>query len=280
MSPDFDPSRPDSSGPNSSGSNSSGSNSSNSNHANSGRANSDYANPGHSGSTGSTLLSRQLLFQLDWLLQLWATGAEPSPSIQAALVHLDEFQQWAAHRWSLHHPRLRSHQAVVEALGSRVEQQQFSGLMVLLDAAAQISGNGHAEELAIALRYLSPTEQTLLIQNLTSQWQNQPRWQRWLRLALQVPGRSKSRSPDDIRGHLNALFDRPQPDIQALSLFLLHQISLTEGLAQATHLLSHRIHLAPLLESVARAILNAPSSPLELEDCSALLLLLATDLET
>ncbi|NJM56998.1 MAG: hypothetical protein HC857_05605 [Synechococcales cyanobacterium RU_4_20] len=235
-----------------------------------------------------TPLSSQLLFQLNWLLQLWATGAKPSPKVQAALVQLDVFQRWAAHHWSLQHPRLRAHQSVVDALGRRVGQQQFVVLVALLDAAAQIASNGHAEELAIALRYLTPTEQTTLIENLTRQWHNQPRWQRWLKLAQQVPGRTPSRSAgawrrqstDDIRSHLNALFDQPQPEIQALSLFLLHQLSLTEGLAQATHLLSHRVQLVPLLECVARAILNAAAEPVDLEDCSGLLQLLAADLET
>lgn len=224
-------------------------------------------------------LSRQVLLQLDWLTQIWATGAAPSAPVQATLDHLAQFRRWSAHRWSLKHPRLRAHRWVADCLARKLGEQQFAVLIELMDAAAQIPSNGSAEELGIALRYLNALEQCALTQNVTQQWQSQPRFCMLLKLVAQVPGRSQLPAPDDIRSHLNSLFREPNPQIQAMSLFLLHQFSLTEGKAQATHLLSRRLQLEPLLAQVARAIVNAPEEAVDIEDCPALLELLAQELE-
>lgn len=224
-------------------------------------------------------LSRQLLRQLNWLTQIWATGATPSAPVQAALDHLAHFRQWSAHRWSLKHPRLQAHRLVTEGLTRHLGNQQFTALIELMDTAAQIPSNGSAEELGIALRYLSPQEQCALTANLTQQWQTQPRFLRLLKLVDQVVGRSQLPPQDDIRSHLNALFETSDAEIQAMSLFLLHQISLTEGKAQAVHLLSRRLRLDPILSQVARAIVQAPGEPVDIEDCSVLLELLARELE-
>jgi Cyclic nucleotide-binding domain/4Fe-4S binding domain len=173
---------------------------------------------------------------------------------------------------ALNQPVLHQHQAVLQLLCAAVKQKKHllvTGLLEILEHLEhEPAGEGKAAmELARSLNDLSPGVLVEILAASAAPPNDPHSWHRRLSPTLiqqlSEPGEvplacSLDLAPSTIANHLHTLLNDPNPVIQAVSLYLLAQISDQSSQAQA--LLNQTPVAHPLVQEVAQTLIKTQSA--------------------